>query len=400
MELVDLLDKCRKNNKVFLYGAGKYGKRAKLYLEQNGVEVAAFLQTDVIPGEKSFRSTPICGISEVVITEDDLVIVCAGMASREAILLELRKKQVSNIEVMDRGLYELMCENSSFGKVMDVPNGRYIQVLLFHRVIGKDDDPWRLEIRPQLFEQYMSYIADHYNVARFEDDWSWVKEKTIVVTFDDGYWDNYRYALPILEKYHVPATIFVSTANLGTGREFWWDRLARLVSEEELVTIRNRLRQMSPAERDAALDDIEKRAVISREALETDRALNTEELKKLADSEFITIGGHTVNHNALMYQSLEEQKDEIEVSKQTIERIIGKEITTFSYPFGQRDTYSDETIEILRECGFQKAASTLPELAGSDVDPFEVPRIGQPEVPLDVFVKKLEEKWYLEGDKW
>jgi peptidoglycan/xylan/chitin deacetylase (PgdA/CDA1 family) len=396
----ELLDKCKKHKRIFLYGAGNYGKRAKLYLEQNGVEVSAFLQTDATSGEKSFRSTPIYGISDVEISDDDLVIVCVGKAYQEEILSVLASKQVRNIEIMDRTLYEQILENISFDKYRDVPNGKYIQVLLFHRVIEKENDPWGLEVSPQLFEQYMAYIADHYNVARFEDDWSGIKEKTIVVTFDDGYWDNYRFVLPILEKYHVPATVFVSTANLGTGREFWWDRLARLVSNEELVTIRNRLRQMAPAERDAALDEIEKRAVTYSEAIETDRALNRAELKKLAESEYITIGGHTVNHNALMFQSRDEQKHEIEASKRIIEEIIGKEITTFSYPFGQRDTYSDETIEILSECGFKKAATTVQELVGKDVNSFEVPRIGQPEVPLKEFVKKLEEKWYIEGDRW
>ena len=400
METSELLAKCRKYNRVFLYGAGNYGKRAKLFLEQNGVEISAFLQTEVVHGENIFRTTPIIGISDVTISADDLVIVCVRKELQEDIFSELKSRSVINVELMDRQLYELMSENTSFDKVKDVPNGKYIQVLLFHRVIEKEDDPWGLGIRPQLFEQYMSYIADHYNVKGFEDDWSDVREKTIVVTFDDGYWDNYRYALPILEKYNIPATIFVSTGNIGTANEFWWDRLARLVTKEELVETRNRLRQLPPADRNRALDGIEKRSLGVSKTLKTDRSLDENELRGLADSEFITIGGHTVNHNALGVQSYEEQKYEIETSKSEIEKIIGKEITTFSYPFGQKDTYSEDTIKIIRSCGLKKAASTISELTGRGENQYEIPRIGQPEVPLVEFVKKLEEKWYMEGDKW
>lgn len=82
----------------------------------------------------------------------------------------------------------------------------YINVLLYHRVCNLNFDPWKLAITPEEFDNHMRYIKDNYNIMRFEDDWSNINEKTIVVTFDDGYADNFYNAVPILKKYDIPAT--------------------------------------------------------------------------------------------------------------------------------------------------------------------------------------------------
>lgn len=397
MNLEKLIARCKHYKKVYLYGAGNYGKKTKRFLEQNGVAIEAFFQTSMSAQDCQFRGSPIYGIDEMIISDDDLILVSVAENKQDEIISILKSKCVTNVECITKSQYVQISENVDYKSVADVTNEKYIQVLLFHRVIEKKDDPWGLEVRPEMFDQYIRYIAENYNVKKFEEDWSDVKEKTLVITFDDGYWDNLEYALPILEKYKVPATVFVSTGNLDTPNEFWWDRLARLVPSDKLVEKRNELRKLSPRERDKALEEMEQEGNAFRERLVTDRTLTNDELKRLSDSEFITIGGHTVNHNALLYQTEEQQRYELMHSKKIIEDIIGKKITTFSYPFGQRDTYSDTTIRLLNECGFTRAASTVQKLTGRDFNPYEIPRIGQPEVDLKTFARKLEEKWYMEG---
>lgn len=76
----------------------------------------------------------------------------------------------------------------------------YINVLLYHRVSNLNFDPWKLAIAPEEFDNHMRYIRDNYNIMRFEDDWSNINEKTIIVTFDDGYADNFYNAIPILKN--------------------------------------------------------------------------------------------------------------------------------------------------------------------------------------------------------
>lgn len=397
VELSELVEKCKFHKRVFIYGVGNYGKRVRLFLEQNGITVFAYLKTNKMPEDIKFKTTPIFDIKEVEIGDEDYVLVSVADRIQPEIISVLKKKKVREYELITKIMYEEIVKTIDYRNEKSVMSDKFIQVLLFHRVIEKSNDPWRLEIRPEIFEEYIKYIANNYNVKRFEDDWKDVSEKTIVITFDDGYWDNYEYALPILERYKVPATIFVSTGNLDKTEEFWWDCLARLVPTDSLIQTRNELRKLTFSERKEVLNKIELSSTNCSKPLVTDRSLNEEELKRMSESEYITIGGHTVTHNALLYQSEEEQRFEIQESKNVLERIIGKKITTFSYPFGQRDTYSDTTIRLLKECEIKKAASTIPELVGENYNPYEIPRIGQPEVSLEEFVRKLEEKWYMEG---
>lgn len=112
---------------------------------------------------------------------------------------------------------------------MDVNNDKKVNVLLYHRVCDMKPDIWNLAVSPVQFELQMKYLKENYSIMRFEDDWSNIREKSVVITFDDGYLDNYRNAWPILEKYQIPATFFVSTGNIDSENEFWWDELSSLI---------------------------------------------------------------------------------------------------------------------------------------------------------------------------
>ena len=94
------------------------------------------------------------------------------------------------------------------------------------------------------FEAQMSYLATSYVVLGFSQAIERLQsgnlpKKSVVVTFDDGYRDNYEYALPILKKYAIPATFFVVTDALEQRIRLWWDEVAeaiRLLSLREPLT--------------------------------------------------------------------------------------------------------------------------------------------------------------------
>jgi hypothetical protein len=110
-------------------------------------------------------------------------------------------------------------------RTIDTP----VVVLLYHRVAALASDPQQLAVSPDNFREQMVYLKKRYPLVRFEEDWSRVKSLTIAVTFDDGYADNFLNALPILEEVGIPATFFVSTGNLDTEYEYWWDELERII---------------------------------------------------------------------------------------------------------------------------------------------------------------------------
>ncbi len=396
MKEIELINKCKKADKVYLYGCGKIGKRAFAYLKNKGIEIEAFLQTQVST-ESSFHGKKILNIDDISVDRNALIVVCVGEKAIKEVFQELEKRNYleNSAYILDYAKEDL--EKLDYSTVRPSLTKEQTMVLLFHRVAYKENDPWELEINPDLFDEYIRMISENYNVLRFEDDWTKAEEPSIVITFDDGYMDNYKYALPILEKYRVPATIFVSTGNIDSDNEFWWDRLTRFVSEEEVKSTRDMLKVLLPEDREKALQRIENERKAHTSKYAEDRSVSTEELKKLGQSEYITIGGHTVTHTALSAEDIDKQRWEIKTSREIIENAIGRRITTFSYPFGQRDTYTDDTIRILKEERFDKAASNFAGISRINTNQYEIPRIALSEKTVRLGKKGLEELWYFYG---
>jgi len=107
-------------------------------------------------------------------------------------------------------------------------------VVVYHRIAEPFLDPQLLCVSPQHFAEHLeimnrSYAPLSLRALGQELQGGRVPSRALVVTFDDGYADNFSHATPLLECYGVPATVFVVSGALGPPREFWWDTLARLV---------------------------------------------------------------------------------------------------------------------------------------------------------------------------
>ncbi|GFO55615.1 polysaccharide deacetylase [Geomonas sp. Red276] len=277
-----------------------------------------------------------------------------------------------------------------------------VVVLIYHRVTSLAADPQLLAVGPPHFRDQMRYLKDHFPVLRFEAEWGKVREPSVVVTFDDGYADNYLEALPILEQEQVPATFFVTTGGLGTKDELWWDELERLLLgggdfpaslalpiegknyRWETATAAGRrrcydqlhplLRGLPPATLQDAIAAIRNWAGLGREGRESHRPLTADEVRLLSQSAWATIGAHCVNHPRLCALSAEEQRDEILASKRRLEEICGREITVFSYPFGCPGDFTRESVRICRDAGFRRVAANFPGQARPWTDPMQIPR--------------------------
>lgn len=276
-----------------------------------------------------------------------------------------------------------------------------VLVLLYHRIATLPADADLLAVTPERFREQLRWIKDRLSFARFEADWSKIDKPAVAVTFDDGYADNFHAALPILDELGVPATFFITSGNVDSAEEFWWDELARLLPgvpgtaslELPVRSTRHRLDTSTEAARqhayarthrllfDAPVD--ERRGILKalREwsdsngaVRQSHRALSTTELQSLADNPLVTIGAHTVNHARLAVLDVEEQRREITASKAALETRLGRRIEVFAYPFGGRRDYTPQTTAICRETGFRKAASNFPGNAHRWTDPLQIPR--------------------------
>lgn len=281
------------------------------------------------------------------------------------------------------------------------PRRQALTTLIFHRVLSKPD-PLRPDEPDRVrFEQLMRFMAENFAVLPLPEAVDRLVSgelpyRACCITFDDGYADNLTIALPILEKYCLPATVFVATGYLDGGRMFndaVIDALA-LTKKAELdlreldlgiyplgasegkrlavLAILNRIKFSPPELRDQQLAGILK--VADCGPLPNDIMLTSQQVRELAQRG-VEIGGHTVAHTILTTLDDVRALTEISEGKKQLETILGKPITSFAYPNGKlgRD-YTDRHVPLVRMAGFKRAVSTAPGVTTCNTDVFQLPR--------------------------
>ncbi|MDP8260445.1 MAG: polysaccharide deacetylase family protein [Candidatus Gygaella obscura] len=224
-----------------------------------------------------------------------------------------------------------------------------VPIFMYHSVRKDNPSSTKLIVSPKAFEEQMRFLAKNsYNVislsclARIIQENKKIPPKTVVVTFDDGYRDNFLNAKPILEKYLIPATIFIAVDFIGQQIK----QSSYFVDSSEFMSI--------------------------------------EELKSLVDSEFIDLGIHTFSHVDLV--KLDEQNDlihEIKEPKEFLEEQLDCEMDLFSYPFGSFDKRSRS---IVLQSGYVAAVATNPGRDYPKNDVFVLKRIRISEKDSNPFI--------------
>lgn len=298
-----------------------------------------------------------------------------------------------------------------------------VLTLLYHRVINLDNDKNLLAVTPTNFYSHMSYLKKKYQIVRFEQDWNELNEDAVCITFDDGYMDNFTNALPILKELDIPATIFVSTGNINTLDEFWWDELERILLDrkieykrtfklnddffscewptetysdrEELYDTLHWLMydKITVSKRMNWIDQLRAWSKVGNVGRRENRSIQIEEIN--INSSLLTIGAHTENHLSLRTLQQQEQYYEISQSVKKLESILEHEITAFSYPFGTKNDYDKTTIDICKDLQIHKAASNFPGLWSFQCDDYQIPRNIVRNWNIAEFAQKIDMFWKL-----
>ena len=317
-------------------------------------------------------------------------------------------------------------------------------ILMYHRISEPDLDPWGLSVSPDHFTEQLEVIKKYFYPLSMQEflghlQRGKVPNRSIVVTFDDGYMDNLHHAKPLLERSDIPATMFLVTEAIVEEQIFWWDELerallqpgmlpdwlelrlnssryewqlgdARRYSPQDRQKDRQRrpwdalpgtrlafyyliwqcLLGLSKSERLEALDGIRAWAGTSNDPRHGDRALGSDEVNVLAKGGLIEVGAHTMTHPSLKVLSTSQQMEEIVGSKGQLENIIGRPVISFSYPHGE---YSFETIELVQRAGFQGASTTNFKCVMPRADPFQLPRFQIADWTGEEFLRQLT-RWY------
>ncbi len=301
-------------------------------------------------------------------------------------------------------------------------------ILIYHRIVDLPHDPHNLAVSPENFARHLEYIRGKYTpislscAAEGMQRPGSLPHRWVVITFDDGYADNYRNAWPLLEQYQVPATIFVISGSINSPREFWWDDLERILLRHQVLperlslrfdgharnwlmttpgqrqdafqNIHQALRGLSFEEREQALLDLCRWAGIDGNGRPENLPMRDSEIWAMAQSQFVEIGAHTRTHPALSTQLAEVQSAEIIAGRLELERVLGKPVMTFSYPFGNSQDFTKTTVEHVKSAGFQAAVTTIQGAVEAGDDRYQLKRCEVNNWDIEKFPKKLDSFFY------
>jgi peptidoglycan/xylan/chitin deacetylase (PgdA/CDA1 family) len=317
-------------------------------------------------------------------------------------------------------------------------------ILMYHGVAEVGSDPWSLFVTPQHFAEHLEVLRQYarpMRLRRLTQAFGKVHlaSHSVVVTFDDGYANNLHNARPLLERYDIPATVFLTTGYLGGACEFWWDELDRLLLQpgtlpetlelriqgsphqwelgaaayypaaacmeyrnwrawEEAPTPRHALyaslwqllQPLPEDERHSIVAELRAWAGAVPAARPTHRSLALQEVLALAQGNLVDVGSHTVTHPLFPALSLSMQRGEIQQSKTYLESVLGHPVTSFCYPYG---AYTAETVNLVREAGFACACSTSTGTVGRCTDRWQLPRVCIEDWDGDELAKRLS-MWF------
>jgi peptidoglycan/xylan/chitin deacetylase (PgdA/CDA1 family) len=281
----------------------------------------------------------------------------------------------------------LFAEASGLGSLvrqLDAWSG--ILIFGYHRIGFVDDsgDAGLWDASPPVFEEQLRFLKKEFDVIgpdELETVVSVGRGRYVLLTFDDGYRDNFDEAFPILKRHGLPATFFVTTGFLDRRQIAWWDEIAWMVHVSAKSELRangwlDRALSLAPQERGrttlslierykrlpsestgAFMDALAEAAGSGRQHGDRQELWMTWDNVRQLRAAGMHIGGHTVNHPLLARLSLDEQEQEIVGCKSRIEAELGEPMRYFAYPYGGRDSFNDDTRRSLAEHGVELAFS-------------------------------------------
>jgi peptidoglycan/xylan/chitin deacetylase (PgdA/CDA1 family) len=291
-----------------------------------------------------------------------------------------------------------------------MPPGGYA-VVNYHGVVPSDHSVAEIFldgnlVRPEIFRRQLRFLNAHYNVVRPEDFRAWIEQgkqlppRAVLVTCDDGLVNTVTDMLPVLQSESVPCLFFVTGASCrDKPGMLWYEELYHLMrakpldglslqlpSEEDTdpaegfqarwwSTVRRASRLSARARADwmgLVRSRCDPTPVVRSE--KRWRLVNIAELRALAEAG-MTIGAHTLSHPVLSLCSEQEARHEIRESKNDIERVLGRPVWAFAYPFGNPSTMGEREVGLAREAGFACAFLNVEHWRSGPANPFALSRI-------------------------
>lgn len=269
-----------------------------------------------------------------------------------------------------------------------------LRVLAYHRVLPSvDEESFAFDVelvsaRQEEFDWQMAHIARHFQPVSCQQVVDAIErraplpKRAVMVTFDDGFRDNYEIAFPLLRRHGVPALFFLSTGYIDTDRVFWFDWLVHAILRTSAREIRlealgltiepghtvaarrgqalklmSTLKRMPEARRLEVLAQLDLAAAVEPSAADIAQsgAMTWDQVREMAVAG-MEFGSHTVSHPILSTVTESAQLCfELEASKATIEREAGRPVLALAYPVGGRDAVDERVLGAVERAAYKLA---------------------------------------------
>ena len=302
-------------------------------------------------------------------------------------------------------------------------------VLLYHRVDDTVQDYNRITVNEANFRSQMCVLKEKYKILSLDAFLTYKGvEDVVTITFDDGFSDFYTKALPILEEFQIPATVFITTGEMDSMEEPWTTEILRLFytndSECEEIcidlfgrqvylplftveqraqayySVRQFLMQLSGEEQKQILESLRKQLGMTRDGRTAYQILTAEQCRQLGKHPLVTIGAHTVNHISMGKVENEILEYEVKESIRCLKTVTGEEIFYFAYPFGGKGDYSQHAMEFLQHYGVKAAFTVNNSCYEEKVQgKYDIPRFYVGNWEQSRFENWIEQIWLLEEER-
>jgi len=275
-------------------------------------------------------------------------------------------------------------------------------ILCYHRV-GRGGVPIYSGLPASVFEAQMRYLRKHYRILSLGDVLQEMAEPrstepAVAITFDDGYADLYTQAFPILQRYSVPSTIYLTVGAIDSGEVAWYDRVfvafqvapakdfvlplnpprriyletpeGRLRAAVEFITL---MRKLPAAEQRAHCARLESAVPLPSESL-SNRMLTWDQVRQM-QAAGVSLGTHTITHPVVSNLDDADLEWELGESKRILENRIQHHVEDFAFPFGKSEECGQKAISALSRLGYRSAVTTEAGLNVPTTNPFALLRV-------------------------
>ena len=280
--------------------------------------------------------------------------------------------------------------------------GKHLIILNFHRASGADLRSHLLYLRRQYRILPLEAALEELNAPQTSQRAERDRRSPLVLTFDDGYRDNYTHGFALAQELQVPITIFLVPNYIESGQNFWWFEGDHLVQHAQVgeaciegktyhlnepqeraalsqLVYNRSLSASSVAEREAFIRSVATALQVPPDATATNEAilpLTWEQVREMAKSDLISFGAHTMYHPVLnnLKDSLE-IRYEISECREVLEQKLARSIHTFAYPLGRTEHVGDLSPLIAKQAGYRWALTTTQGHNTRHIDPYQLRRI-------------------------